>query len=710
MKSAIRFIFLLAIVFAVFSVSAQSVSLDEAMRVATNYLTEKGYSSKSKSNSLTLLKSDTKSDNPAYYIFQLEGKGFIITSGSKRTYPVLAYSLDQNFGDHPGIEFMLSRYKQEITAAETAQTPALERAKEQWSVYSSKSFTPNAAKSTVIKEPLLTTTWNQNKFHNTYCPWDASAGASYDYRVPNGCVALCMAQIMYYYRFPHTGVGGVTYKPSGYDRQEVIFSDHTYNYDAMTDNLSDYTGEMAKLVYHAGVATRMNYNPTGSGTYTPQAMESMQQYFQYSASSMALYKSNYSNRLHEYIRRFMGEIDAKRPIVYSGSNEYGGNGHAFILDGYDSDSLFHINWGWGGSANGYFHVTDLTPGNSDFSFNDFGFIGVQPRTASILAPQTFTRNNASYGTITNTLGNKTYIGNTEYTWILATPNAISYTINIKKMDIDSSAEVITIYNGESESKGIYKQFDRYSLPETMTIQADSVLISYTSSNPNVSNPEYSGFYMTYQAELPTRYCDATTTVSATSGTLRDGSPANENYIAQTKCSWTLKSNMAGYSFSFNQFDFKEGDFIDILNVARSNRPVLWKRFDIYNLPELGQHYTCTFPNVQINFVSDNWNEGKGFELNFSESTGVADYSGLTALSLSPNPASDFITLEFDTESSENITCKIFDVSGKLLISQSYNHAGGVFSEIISVSQLADGFYVMHIETAKGKSIRKFIVN
>ena len=711
MKYAVRFIFLLALIFAVFSASSQTVSLDEAMRVSSNYLMEKGYSPKSKSNGLTLLKSETKNESPVYYIFQLEGKGFIITSGSKKTYPVLAYSLDQDFGNHPAAEFILDRYKQEIITAEVAQVPSWERAKEQWSVYSNKSFTPNASKGSVVVAPLLNTTWDQSKYYNTYCPWDASAGPNYDYRVPNGCVALCMAQIMYYYRAPNTGVNGVSYIPPGYDRQEVVFSDHTYNYDVMTDNLTDYTGEMAKLVYHAGVATRMGYNPTGSGTYTTQAMEAMAKHFQFASNATVLEKKHYTNNLHDYKKALMNALKDKRPIVYSGSNQYGANGHAFMIDGYDSDSLFHVNWGWGGSLNGYFHITSLTPGSSDFSYNDFAFTDVRPRSTSVAQPQEFTRNNASTGFVSNTLGNITYSGKTKYTWMLAAPNATAYTINIKKMDIDSTADMVTIYNGGLESDGILRQYTTNSIiPDTVTVSADSVLIVYTSSSPNVSNPEYTGFYITYQAALPERYCAANTNITASSGTLQDGSHLREKYIAETQCSWTFSSNTGGYNFTFRQFDLKEGDFIDIYNNARSNRPVLWKRFDIYNLPELGQSYICTFPNVKINFVTDNWNEGEGFELDFSESSGVKDLSGLAALSLSPNPASDFLTLEFTTASSENIICKIFDVSGKLLISQSYSHSGGTFSEIIPISQLADGLYMMHIETTKGKSIRKFIVN
>lgn len=49
------------------------------------------------------------------------------------------------------------------------------------------------------------------------------------------------------------------------------------------------------------------------------------------------------------------EINAGRPVIYSGQDV--SVGHAFVCDGYEikgSVPYFHINWGWGGSANGYF--------------------------------------------------------------------------------------------------------------------------------------------------------------------------------------------------------------------------------------------------------------------------------------------------------------------------------------------------------------------
>jgi len=49
----------------------------------------------------------------------------------------------------------------------------------------------------------------------------------------------------------------------------------------------------------------------------------------------------------------MDELQDGRPIEYIAVSSTKG-GHAFNVDGYDADGLFHVNWGWSGSGNGYF--------------------------------------------------------------------------------------------------------------------------------------------------------------------------------------------------------------------------------------------------------------------------------------------------------------------------------------------------------------------
>lgn len=86
------------------------------------------------------------------------------------------------------------------------------------------------------------------------------------------------------------------------------------------------------------------------------------------------------------------ELSEGRPLVYVGMST--GGGHAYVVDGYevhDDAGYFHVNWGWGGTANGYYRIAVLKPDRSgtdgsstkdDYCINQAALIGLQPAKTS----------------------------------------------------------------------------------------------------------------------------------------------------------------------------------------------------------------------------------------------------------------------------------------------------------------------------------------
>lgn len=72
------------------------------------------------------------------------------------------------------------------------------------------------------------------------------------------------------------------------------------------------------------------------------------------------------------------ELREGRPVLYSGFGS--GDGHAFVIDGYDGSGMFHVNWGWGGSRDEYYVLSVLNPYNNGdgYSSNQSAIIGVTP--------------------------------------------------------------------------------------------------------------------------------------------------------------------------------------------------------------------------------------------------------------------------------------------------------------------------------------------
>ena len=99
--------------------------------------------------------------------------------------------------------------------------------------------------------PLLTSQWGQGVNYNYYCPKDEDGTNG---RCVTGCVATAMAQLIYYFRFPDTGMASYSYTHDTYGTLSANFGQTKYDYDAMTDKPDQINLPMSLLIHHCGVA------------------------------------------------------------------------------------------------------------------------------------------------------------------------------------------------------------------------------------------------------------------------------------------------------------------------------------------------------------------------------------------------------------------------------------------------------------------------
>lgn len=322
------------------------------------------------------------------YIFNAaDGHGFVIVSADDCVRPVLAYSTDGSFdvAAMPAhVAAWIDGYRREIAdlvkhgAVPSAAVQAL--------------WTHPLVRSVGLPpvEHLLTTTWNQAPWYNAMCPYSADADA----RAVTGCVATAQAQVMKYWNHPAQGHGRHYYESAAFGPLAVDF-DTLYQWDSMPDALGwgstpTQIHAVAQLMYHVGVAVEMNYGVGSSGAYVtaygqynlPSSERSLREHFRYSPMLHALWKESYAD--HDWDSLIRNEIYHQRPVLYSGHDTTGG--HAFVLDGYDTIGMFHLNWGWGGGYDGYYTTDSLSPGaggiggNATYTFNQSNamLIGIQP--------------------------------------------------------------------------------------------------------------------------------------------------------------------------------------------------------------------------------------------------------------------------------------------------------------------------------------------
>ncbi|MCL1850813.1 MAG: C10 family peptidase [Bacteroidetes bacterium] len=680
-----------------------AINEEQAILVTRNFLKERNIGEDSKLSKISIQEVVTKEDMVVFYIMALGDKdGFVIISASEYEPPIVGYSFDSEFQWQPAVQYYIDSYSDYILLEEHSKSNIDDSVTKQWRYYLQETFTP---KSVVMNEvlPLITSRWNQDKYYNTYCPWDRRARAEYDYRVPNGCVALATAQLMNYYRHPETGRLGVSYQPpNNYPTQTVLFSRHTYHWDAMCDKATNYTNEIAKLAYHIGVAVRMQYAPGGSGSYTQDAATALHDHFFYTDFEP------WPGTTTFVIKK---EIDSLQPILMSGSSD--GGGHAFLLDGYMETIiddvptlLFHFNWGWGGQADGYFTLR-----NQPFAANSNVYIGLRPATNYPVQCSQLKRQTAFEGYITNGSTNKPYQSNPDCSWIIAAPGAKRYNFSFSRLDTKEGVDVVTIYNGGTKSSGIATTFSGTSIPESVTIIADSVLITFTTTDPTSENTSHLGFLINYVADKPQQKCNMMNNLSEATGYITDGTRQGENYTPWVSCTWNLNIDYSsGFFGLFHEFDLKLGDFIDIYDATKSI-PYFWKRFDRYTPPTIGEVISIPFSKIQIKFITDNFEEGNGFKFQYFSILGVNDNSLLDNLTIFPNPASDFIFLSFSSElTNQNIACRIIDLAGKEVYSKNIDYTCDIYATQIPVAHLAKGFYLLQLSTTTGKTTSKIIIN
>jgi len=746
------------------------VTVNEAKQTAVNFLTEQCAINPA-SIQLTLQHTETdENGEPLFYRFQLNGQGFVIVSATELYYPVVAFSYESNYAAGIENDAFCASYKQDIKDVKAAQQPVNASATKAWNHFNTKNF--SKAKSTANEcQPLLTTSWGQKAYYNQYCPYDGNASATdQDSRTTVGSAGLAMASIINYYRYPTNGSGGVSYISSNdwgayqetYPRIFLDLNNVEYNYNAMTSSLSSYNGEVAKLLFHTGATALTNYSAEResnkkTNTQPIDAFNALKQYWGFSNDAQMTFRPTEVQEDSIWIAEYViPELNARRPVFYSAYKEaLLTNNVCFVVDGYKymtgsqgsgSDVFLHVNLSPTTNANemkkGYY----MYPSNNfSYKYGESVIRFLQPDEANIEKPiSSITEVTAKAGTISDGAGNMKYQSNSHRQWLIEAPNATSYTLTFKRLNTEANVDVISVFAGEEEDAAILVNtfsgqhltvaatdqtqgsaqqvtFDLPALPNPFTVNSSKVLVTF---NTNDTIEDY-GFVLEYVAT----YDQSGISTCAPSQTLTNyhyvlidkeqeviSDPNDEAinaissddspYAANTICSWTVKpANAVGYYIDFSKFDLKAGDFIEVTTIETN--PALLCKFDVFNMPPTGGQ-SIDASKMKIRFVTDHWQEGDGFELEYWTILGINQNSGLSDINVYPNPATNFLNVDL-TSDAQNIEMNVVDMSGKILYSNIISHNGGSQIYKVPVSNLASGIYFLHMNTSTGKTIQKFIV-
>lgn len=334
----------------------------------------------------------------SYYVFpNANSKGFTIVSGDDRLPEIVGYSSQGSYDENnlpEGFVSFMKAYQNLYNRVNLGDAEALKNLAEIKAWRNKKNA---SAASTSAVAPLLgNIEWDQTSPYNNMCPrYDSVHVAA------TGCVATAMAQVMAYYKYPKqlkADIPGYVNRWNGIPMEipTITREEGVYDWDNM---LPKYNKEanatqqqkdaVAKLMYHCGAAVQMTYGPESAASVSASKLA---KYFGYDADLMMdLSRSSFT--LDKWMQIIDTELAAGRPVLYGGQASDGG--HQFICDGKDGEGLYHINWGWSGSQNGYFDLSLLNPekggtgsGSSTEGYNRLCSmtIGIAPDNGVVDAP------------------------------------------------------------------------------------------------------------------------------------------------------------------------------------------------------------------------------------------------------------------------------------------------------------------------------------
>ena len=313
-----------------------------------------------------------------FYVFDLQPQGYIVVSADSNLPPVIAYSFTDNFqSDVSKNNILLQMLKADIELrlenVEKLPENIIKNRNALWSEFLNEEtevlvnvdFQQWPPEGTTPTEGWIETKWHQNSPYNDFCPMDG------DKRSIAGCPAVAMAQILNY----HKTTNNVAFNDSddyyhSYGNRFWIDDDHEeYDFPSFPE-LNDYLDTLAyhydnqllitdedkaALNFACGVAATQVYTSGGSGTFgVNQAYDA---YLKFDCNTVELLDNNDTDLYDRLSQNIKDALPAHLAVVTPGWDA----GHNLVIDGYNTDEYYHLNFGWGGSYDAWYLLPDELP-------------------------------------------------------------------------------------------------------------------------------------------------------------------------------------------------------------------------------------------------------------------------------------------------------------------------------------------------------------
>lgn len=661
---------------------------------------------------LICLLDPTENSAHEFYVFNINGdEGYVIVSSENKIIPILAYSFEGgfNFGNMaPGQKDFLQYFDDCISIAVDEEMIISEKTSSEWD--NLLHYVPGSSFKQKLASPnlLKNINWDQGWPYNAQCPADVNATYTSGH-VPVGCVATAMLQVMKYYNWPAVGTGS-KYHPSfmngGYGNITINFANQTYNWDAIPNSASALVNtELGKINYHASVSVSMYWAADGSGSQTEKIETALKTYFNYSDATNYVQKSSYTDA--NWKNLIKGQIDAKKPVVYSGSSTT--TGHAWNCDGYQDDT-YHMNWGWGSAGNGYYTLDNListaNPGGPEANFNQGQqmVINIYPKSGYPKYCSDLKKITGQEGDFDDGSSSSDYEANSSCVYVIDPDCGDVVSVSFNDFDL-GDGDAVQIYDGDENSTILLATYDSENLPASRIVASTKGAATIKFNTNSAS--QATGWNLHYTV----KNCKTNMILTESEGSFDDGS-GSCTYSNSSVCSWLIQPAEASFiTLEFDSYDVAAtADFVKIYKDSQTTANLLYT-FNATNAPVGPLNIPSGTAVVQ--FFSDANNVGEGWSINYTSSTNdIKENKILSNMTVMPNPGNINSQLVFTL--TKNTVTKFFitNVLGEVVAMKELPLQDGV--QKISLNEIFNfapnsGIYFINIDSGNEIITQKFVV-
>jgi hypothetical protein len=310
------------------------------------------------------------------YIFDIYPLGYVVVSNSVNLPPIIAYSTESHFGDfdskNPLYKLICSDISKRLIFVSTEGSVYAEKNRNAWLLYGSTDIRTKLKDRfeqwPAVGDGWLQTPWNQNAPYNNMCPMDPVTSN----RSIAGCPSVAMALIVNFHKTTNNTrfTDGDDYYHNYAGRQYWIDNDYfTLDFPSFPQ-LNEYLDTLdahfasfkpltnqdkAALTFACGVACTQVYTSQASGTFgVNQAYDA---YLRFGFTTISLLDESDLDLYDRLQQNIKDTLPAHLAIVDSAWTM----GHNVAVDGYNTNDYYHINFGWGGTFDGWYLLPDEMP-------------------------------------------------------------------------------------------------------------------------------------------------------------------------------------------------------------------------------------------------------------------------------------------------------------------------------------------------------------